>query len=274
VAKYNPAYLGYVEGERQRLGESHPLFQTQYCLNPLHGGGGFLSPGQRAQLRGSHSRQYQPPAAEGGRIYVAGIDLAGEAEEGRDSALRSIKPRQDSTVVTIGELEPPAPDDPGQEPRIRVLEHRWWTGRPHTELYPQLVDVLKNVWGCRRVAVDRTGVGEGVASFLSRALGSTTVIPFHFTQQSKSKLGFELLAAINSGRLKVYAPDGSEECQEFWQELERAKSTFRPNQTMNFFVDPTQGHDDFLMSLALLVEAARGYSPRRARGRLREEIQL
>jgi len=35
---------------------------------------------------------------------------------------------------------------------------------------------------------------------------------------------------------------------------------------MNFYVDPAQGHDDFLMSLALLVEAAR-YLPRHARGR-------
>ncbi len=79
------------------------------------------------------------------------------------------------------------------------------------------------------------------------------VVPFLFTQASKSRLGFELLAAINSGRLKMYAPDGSSEFQEFWQEVERARSFFRPNQTMNFLVDPAQGHDDFLMSLALAV---------------------
>ena len=49
-------------------------------------------------------------------------------------------------------------------------------------LYPQLVDILKNVWGCRRVVVDATGVGEGVASFLSKALGSSVVVAFHFSQ--------------------------------------------------------------------------------------------
>jgi len=42
VAKYNPDYLAYVEGEKQRLGENHPLFLTQYCLLPLRGGGGFF----------------------------------------------------------------------------------------------------------------------------------------------------------------------------------------------------------------------------------------
>jgi hypothetical protein len=35
---------------------------------------------------------------------------------------------------------------------------------------------------------------------------------------------------------------------------------------MNFYVDPSQGHDDFLMSLALLVEAAQKCSRRKARG--------
>src|SRR3990172_179358 len=41
VAKHNPAYAAYVDGERQRLGEDHSLFRTQYRLLPIHGGGGF-----------------------------------------------------------------------------------------------------------------------------------------------------------------------------------------------------------------------------------------
>jgi hypothetical protein len=104
-----------------------------------------------------------------------------------------------------------------------------------------------------------------VASFLRQSLGSR-VSPFIFTARSKSELGFSLLAAINSGRLKMYSGDGSDECQEFWFEMEKAKSQYRPSQTMNFYVDPAEGHDDFLMSLALLVEAANQYSPREARG--------
>ncbi len=266
VAKYNPDYLHYVEGERERLGESHPLFQTQYALKPIHGGGGFLSPQQRAQMQGSHPRCHQ---RQEGQIYVAGIDLAGEAEEGEDAALRAIRPGRDSTVVTIGELDFSFSNEVIREPRIRIVEHYWWTGKPHTSLYPQLVDILKNLWGCRRVVVDATGVGEGVASFLSKALGRSVVAPFHFSQQSKSRLGFELLAAINSGRLKMYLQDGSQEYREFWNEMERAKSTFRANQTMNLFVEASQGHDDFLSSLALLVEAAH-YAPRSAKGRARD----
>ena len=38
---------------------------------------------------------------------------------------------------------------------------------------------------------------------------------------------------------------------------------------MSFYVDPSQGHDDFVMSLALLVQGS-DYAPRRASGRLRK----
>ena len=50
-------------------------------------------------------------------------------------------------------------------------------------------------------------------------------------------------------------------------ELERARSRSRPNLTINFYVDPAEGHDDYLMSLALCVEAASGAVPRKATGR-------
>ena len=263
IAKYNPDYLAYVETERERLGENHPLFLTQYKLAPIHGGSGYLSRQQRAQLSGEHPRKHQRDPLQ---LYIAGIDLAGEAEEGEDDYLRALKPRQDSTVVTIGELDFSICSEIVKQPRLKVVEHYRWTGRKHTELYLQLVDILKNGWRCRKIVVDATGVGEPVSSFLRQALGGR-VAPFTFTQRSKSELGFNLLAAVNSGRLKVYKPDGSAECREFWLEMEKAKSQYRPNQTMNFYVDPAQGHDDFLMSLALLVEAANQYVPRGARGK-------
>jgi len=262
VARHNPDYLAYVETERQRLGEDHPYFLTQYRLLPIRGGGGYLSIQQRAQLGGEHSRQRRPTS---GRVYVAGIDLSGEAEEEEGARLRALQPRRDSTVLTIGELDFSICDGVVRQPLVRVVEHYRWTGRRHSELYPSLVDILKNVWRCRRVVVDATGIGQPVSSFLRGALGAR-VSPFVFTAQSKSGLGFNLLAAINSGRLKVYAADGSDEYREFCSEMERAKSRYRPNRTMDFYVDPSEGHDDFLISLALLVEAADQYSPRGAKG--------
>ena len=118
VAKYNPNYLAYVESEKKRLGENHPLFLTQYCLQPIAGGDAFLSPSQRAQLQGGHPRLaapvFYPPGApytpmRTSKVYVAGIDLAGEAEALPEEKLVSLTPRRDSTVVTIagGRLLPP-----------------------------------------------------------------------------------------------------------------------------------------------------------------------
>jgi hypothetical protein len=262
VARYNQGYLSYVEAEKSRLGENHPLFLTQYRLLPLHGGGGFLSTLQKIQLQGVHARRRMP---EPGKVYIAGIDLAGEAETDEEDCIKVLEPRRDSTAVTIGELDFTGCDHFQSFPGIRISEHYTWTGKKHFDLYPGLVDILKNIWHCQRIVVDATGVGQPVASFLRQALGSK-VIPFTFTAPSKSELGFNLLAAVNSGRLKMYAADNSAEYREFWYEVEKSRSYYRASRTMNFYVDQSDGHDDYLMSLALLVEAAARYSPREARG--------
>ena len=234
IAKFNPDYLAYVEAEKERLGDNHPLFLTQYCLLPIRGGGGLLNNQQRAQLAGKHSRKHR---AESGKLYIAGIDLAGEAEEETGTALKVLKPRQDSTVVTIGELDFSVTDEVQKQPGLNIVEHYWWTGKKHSQLYPQLIDILSNVWHCRRVVIDATGLGQPVSSFLKKSLGSR-VLPFTFTAQSKSRLVFNLSAAINSDRLKIFTGDGSPEYRQFWSEMEKAKSQFRPNNSMNFYLDP------------------------------------
>ena len=268
VAEYNPSYARHVETERARLGDSHPLFRTQYKLETISGTTGFLSAQQRAQMQGEHPRQHRPGAVRPGStqaacsddaVYVAGVDIAGKDEEAADAALRSLKPRRDSTVITIGSLDFSLVSDLVLEPRLLIVEHYYWTGRSHREQYEQMLDVLRSVWRCARVVVDATGIGAGVADFLAAALGSEIVEPFLFTASSKSRLGYGLLATINSGRLKMYAPDGSEDCQEFWRQCEKAEYAVRANQTLNFYVPEREGHDDFLMSAALLVHAASGY---------------
>lgn len=264
VARYNPHYRQYVESERDRLGENHPLFRTQYALLSITGGGRFLSQTQLAQLQGSHIRLHRP---QPGKFCIAGIDLAGEAEVLEDQMLTSISPQRDSTVLTIAEALVPAIAGIQYvaEPSLRIVEHYSWTGQKHTDIYARLVDILKNVWHCKRIVVDATGIGEPVASFLQKALGSR-VIPFKFTQGSKSELAFNLMAFINSGRLKVYTGDGSIEYQTFMTQAEKARSHYRPSQTMNFYVDPSEGHDDYLMSLALVTEAATDFEPKTAKG--------
>jgi len=215
---------------------------------------------QIAQIRGDHSRISEPDKC---RVYVAGIDFAGESEQLEDEVL--IRSGRDATVITVAEVILDTTDMLVKEPRIHVVEHYSWVGKKHSELHPQMVDILKNVWNCSRVVADATGIGEPVTSFLRKSLGSK-VISFKFTQKTKSEAGFDLLAAINSGRLKLYKQDGSDDYSELMFELEKARSIYRPNQTLNFFVEAGYGHDDYLMSLALVVQAANKFVPRKARG--------
>ncbi len=269
LAALSPAYRAFVEAERLRLGEDHPLFRTQYKLETLAEQAGFLNAQQRAQMAGDHPRQH---TRQESADYVAGVDLAGEDEEAADAALRAAKPRRDSVVVTIAEVDYQPVTDLLLEPRLKVVEHCWWTGRKQRDLYATLVDVLGNVWGCKRVAVDASGVGAGVASFLASALGASVVEQFVFSARSKSDLGYALLAAVNGGRVKMYQGQGVgfgvqgsgttadtlNPIPEFWRQMEKAQHAMRAGQTLNFYVAEKDGHDDFVMSLALCVRAGQG----------------
>jgi hypothetical protein len=261
IARHNLAYARFVESERRRLGENHPLFLTQYLLQPISGGGRLFSRGQLAQLQGDHARQSQPLPGE---TYVAGLDVAGQ------DLTDVTNPHRDATVLTIARVLHPPRSSLVQEPRLEVVEHYAWTGEPHDSLFERLADLLGRLWRVRRLVVDATGLGETLARLLASALGESVVRPFRFTADSKSRLGFNLLAAVNGGRLRTYAADGSDEYAEFWRQAELARVAYRANQTMNFFVDPADGHDDYLMSLALALEASAGSRPRTARGRIRE----
>jgi hypothetical protein len=277
------AYGAYVAAERDRLGEGHPLFQTQYALRPVAGSGRLLGPAHLAQLAGAHPRQRRP---EPGVLYVAALDCAGEEETAassplwdgtRDTAsdpgaggdgLGTFAPhaRRDSAVLTLARLTRTRVLGV-EEPRLEIVEHYAWTGRKHRELIPQLVDLLKHVWQVRQVVVDATGVGGAVASFLVGALGAARCTPFVFSAPSKSALAYSLLAAVNAGRVRMYADDGSPEAAAFWQQARAARYAVRAHQALTFAVDPAEGHDDFLTSLALLVEAARLTPERRATAR-------
>lgn len=238
------------------------MFRTQYCLRPIAGGGRLFSPGQLAQLEGRHARQRSPRAGE---TYVADLDLAGGVMEGVPIDGTPARSDRDATVLTIARVVFVA-DALVQEPRLEVVEHYVWRGEPHDALFRRLADLLREVWQVRRLAVDATGLGETMARLLTATLGSHVVLPVKFTAEAKSRLGYGLLAATNGGRLKLYDADGSLEYRHCRQELELARVAYRANRTMNFFVDPSDGHDDYLMSLALLVEAGSDAAPRVARG--------
>jgi phage FluMu gp28-like protein len=123
-----------------------------------------------------------------------------------------------------------------------------------------MVDILRNVWRCQRVVVDATGIGATLAAFLSSALGQSIVEQFVFTAPGKSQLGYDLLSAINAGRLKVYTQNAdSLTIADFWRQCQRSRYDLRANQIMSWYVPIEDGHDDLLTSLALVNRAAAGF---------------
>ncbi|MFC1927917.1 hypothetical protein ACFLW7_05030 [Chloroflexota bacterium] len=134
---------------------------------------------------------------------LLGIDLAGEHEPempGWGGSGANVAKGHDSSVITIAEVDAANPS----LPILKVVEQYQWRGTPHGQLYAQMTHLLKDVWKCRRIVVDATGIGQPVASFLRKEMGSR-VIPLVITSRSKSDMGFELLSLVNSGRLELYS---------------------------------------------------------------------
>ena len=252
LAAINPAYRTFVEQEIARLGKDSLAIQTQYYLLPLNGAGYFLNELQKTLLQGTHNWENRPHDE---CWYIAGMDVAGEDRPASSitATPSASSARRDSTVITIGRV---GYNELGL-PVVEVVHHDWWTGRSHLDQYAATVALVEQ-WGIRSLVVDATGIGAGLASLLLERLGTERVTAFTFSRPSKSRLAYQLLTFLNSGRLKLYTSSEAPSAirSECWQQLQRARYRLPAPDTLDFYVDPTDGHDDFLISLALLAEAS------------------
>lgn len=270
VARYVPRYGEQVRARIAQFGRDHPFIRTEYFLEELDAEGSLFGPARRAQMRGDHPRQR---SATPGRLYALLVDVAGaeESTESEDSALGSSHSAfRDATALTVVEVDLSGLDDPAvMRPRYRAVDRRLWVGTPHPRLYAAISDLALNVWSARRVVVDATGVGAGLAGFLGQALGDK-VVPFVFTQQSKSQLGWDFLGLVEGGRYKEYAEDGESDTGLFWAQVEACGSQVNegPGKLLRWGVADRATHDDLVVSAALCAVLDRlDWRPRVARGR-------
>jgi hypothetical protein len=109
----------------------------------------------------------------------------------------------DSSALTIFRLDFTTLNDPLiGAPTYRVVNRQVWTGVGQADLYAQLL-ALAETWKPRFFVLDASGLGAALAEFLARRLGKV-VVPFVFTAHSKSQLGWDFLAILESGRFKEY----------------------------------------------------------------------
>ena len=166
--------------------------------------------------------------------------------------------RRDATALTIVEVDlETMKDELIKAPTYKVMFRKLWVGTQHTKLYGELLALAK-LWDVKKLVVDATGVGAGLSSFLERALVGK-VIQFRFNVATKSQLGWEFLAVIDSGRYKEYVPADAEQ-DLFWNQLNACQYTISPgiDRKMKWGVPDgmrnTAGeyvHDDLILSAAL-----------------------
>ena len=256
-AQANPRYGAAVKAQIRQRGEDDLVIRTQYRLEEVDDATGFFTPPLQAALQGTHVRQQQPRSDA---HYVAAVDVAGEeTAAGNREAGRS---RRDSTVVLIGERV--WRHDPVLGfalPAVAIVNAYQWTGLPTTEQYARLVRLLGEEWRVQRASIDATGMGDGLARFLSARLGHDRIEPFTFTAQSKSALGYDVRALVGGGRLQLWADDGSPEYRECWRQVRRCQLALHPGNRIAFHVPASQGHDDYVMALALLTRTVEDGAP-------------
>jgi hypothetical protein len=266
VADELPEYGAYVERQIAQLGGDHPFIRSEYELIELDGDGGLFPALRQTQMQGEH-----PPLerAQPGETYGMLLDVAGEEEEPTDpGSLYQPDAKRDSTALTVVRVIT------GEgRPRYEVVQRYLWTGVSHTLLYDQIADLARNIWKTACLVVDATGIGAGLASFLRSALGERIVIPFVFSSASKSKLGWDFLGIIDSGRFKEYAEDNRQHADDltriFWKQVRACRYQVRPgpNRLLSWEVPDARTHDDLLISAALVaVLDEQDWRPRTARG--------
>ena len=269
VAQHVPLYGEQVRARIAQFGRDHPFIRTEYFLEEMDAEGRLFGPARRAQMRGFHPRQR---SAAPGRMYAMLLDVAGADEEDVASAIgtQDRERSRDATALTVVEVDPVGLDDPLLlRPTYRVVDRRVWVGTPHSQLYAALTDLARHVWQARWVVVDATGVGAGLAGFLGQALPGK-VVPFVFSAQSKSQLGWDFLGLIESGRYKEYSDDGEADTGLFWAQVEACASQVGAGagKLLRWGVEDARTHDDLLVSAALCAMLDRvEWRPRTARGR-------
>ncbi|HST05511.1 MAG TPA: hypothetical protein VLQ48_12365 [Chloroflexia bacterium] len=268
VAQYVPEYGEQVRARIAQFGRDHPFIRTEYFLEEIDDAGRLFGPARRAQMRGDHPRAR---SATPGMYYALLLDVAGADEKGTEPPSgASGRTDRDATALTVVEVDLAGLDDPlVMRPRYRVVDRRLWVGTSHPQLYAALADLARNVWGARWLVVDATGVGAGLAGFLGQALPGK-VVPFVFSAQSKSQLGWDFLSVVESGRYKEYFEDGESDTGLFWTQVEACASQVSdaPGKLLRWSVEDARTHDDLLISASLCAVLDRlDWRPRVARGR-------
>lgn len=202
VAKENPAYGRFVKKEVARLGRFHPFVKTQYYCEEIDAEATMFNAARRSLMIGDAPAHEVP---QEGVAYAFLLDVAGQDEaimEGGEEAPMS-NPGRNATTLSIVSIDM-STIETLRFPTYRIVHRRSWVGVNHLNLFGQLKSVIE-AWRPIHIVQDATGVGEGLWALLDRHFGEK-VIPVKFSAKVKSDLGWQFLAAIETGRVRDCCP--------------------------------------------------------------------
>jgi hypothetical protein len=257
VAAEVPEYGSFVAEQVARLGRMNLTVRTQYFSEEIDAEAGLFPTQRLALMEGGHAWQERPQAGE---TYAFLLDVGGE-ENVEEKAAGGRE--HDATALVIVAVERGGLLDPGvRAPRYRVVNLMQWRGEGHARLHSRLT-ALARAWNPRRLVVDATGLGAGLAAFLENSLPGR-VLRYEFNTLTKSRLGWGFVEVVESGRFHL--PRAAEAQAEKLVDLFRAQCRAcqyrvgqRPAQALHWGVpegarDPSSGellHDDLLLAAAL-----------------------
>ncbi|NLR94892.1 phage terminase large subunit family protein [Flammeovirga agarivorans] len=180
-----------------------------------------------------------------GDVVVAGLDIAKHPA---------------STVLTIARVK--EVDQEGESEfalPIRKKEIlRWYDfgNMDYEQQHYALLDALKLFQVCILYA-DYTGVGRAVVDRLTHALMEVVeVVPYTFTQQSKSEMWVSLSNDMESGRIEFPANKATRSSEEFTKFEDQLKGVTKRYEGSYLILEKDRGtFDDYVDSLGLMVLA-------------------
>ncbi len=281
VGREVPDYAGFVRGQIESLGRDHPAIRTQFFCEEIDDLTSLFTPSRIRSMKGEHAPQSGP---EPEHCYVFLIDIAGSDELTAESRrANGFSDRRDATVLTICDVSLPAGEV--YEPKRyvwNVAARRYYRNVPALTLEAFISQEVDR-WNPFHIILDHSGLGCLLSDYLSRKYPERCSC-FDITAANKTRMAWEFLAMVDSGRWKEYAVDPLAPVQpsafrpgrdafeviedpallqrNFTRELQacRMEPTLTPMVVRWGVPDGTRDpssekliHDDFVMSAALAV---------------------
>lgn len=278
VCKEVPAYRAFLNGQVRKHGRNHPIVASEYFLEPIDGAGGLFPARRLLLMRGHHCRLDCPC---GGDVYAATLDVAGEDEGATDPVARLEHPGRDYTVCHIFRVVWPRPGEYAPGPTWEAVDVFVDHGSKHFEDHPGRPALVQRLlawlaaWDVAHLVADESGVGQGMVSWLSAALGAHRVTGYNFAAYGqKARLGSLFLSLVETGRFRYWGDDAEVEGSDgwwFWRQAEACTYHLPPDgqfeRDLRWEVPPAHKtatlegpqltHDDRLLSAALVAHLDR-----------------